>query len=138
MNQVLRQPQGLNMSALAEIQKLGNTDKHKVSQVAANLFKNATEEQKAHARNQIRQILNPAQLQDLQAQGRDPATYFFQQQAFFHLKANAARSQQQQQQQQHQPPVQQQGFPGPGGQQQPTPNPQAAMMQQQRSQQNPQ
>ncbi|CEJ81995.1 hypothetical protein VHEMI02089 [[Torrubiella] hemipterigena] len=122
------QPMGQGIPT--DMSKLGPADKSKLMEYAAKLMSEATEQQKNNARLQLRQRLRPQQLAELQAQGKDPLLWFYQNQAFQQLRQG--RLQQQQQQQQQQPPQSQQQQQQ---QQQNSNQAQAAMMQHQQSQQ---
>jgi hypothetical protein len=89
-----------------EMNRLSQTDRNKVVELAAKMMGQATEQQKANARLQIQQRLAPQQLAEFQANGRDPLVWFYQTQAFQTLKANSMGRLQQQQQHQQQPPQQ--------------------------------
>ncbi|KAH7252415.1 hypothetical protein BKA59DRAFT_160333 [Fusarium tricinctum] len=104
-----------------EMARLSPQDRVKVAELATKMYSTASEQQKQSTRMQLAQRVPPAQMAELQAQGKDPLMWFYQNQAFGVLRANMTRIQQQQQQQ--------------GGMPQAANNNQAPLMQQQASQQ---
>lgn len=109
----MRQPGGGNNPPV-DLASLSPQDKQKVAEFANKLAATTPDAQKANMRVLLQGKLTPQQAHEFRTQNRDPLMWYFQQQAFMHLKNQAQMMRQQQQ-----------GMP---------PNPQAAMMQQQSQQ----
>jgi hypothetical protein len=107
------------------ISRLAPGDRAKVTELANKMMLQASDEQKQVAMNTVRAKLTPQQLQEMQANNKDPMLMYYQQQALNLLRSKSMR--------QAQGPNQAQGQPQNQNQNQN--QAQAAAMQQQHSQQ---
>ncbi|KAH7329369.1 hypothetical protein B0I35DRAFT_404605 [Stachybotrys elegans] len=100
-----------------DMSRLTNADKQKVAEIASKMMASSSEDAKNAIRQQLSARLTPQQINEMNAQGKDILTWYFQQQALLALRNGTVRLQPQ------------------AGQQNQNPA-QATMMQQQQSQQN--
>ncbi|KAI6750419.1 hypothetical protein HG530_014700 [Fusarium avenaceum] len=82
-----------------DMARLSSEDKAKVTELATKMYSTASEQQKQTTYMQLTQRVPPAQIAELQAQGKDLLMWFYQHQAFGVLRANMIKIQKQQQQQ---------------------------------------
>lgn len=121
-HQMANMANGMPRQAQGNMAQLNPNDRARILELANKLMMQASDESKQNASIFVRSRMTPQQLQEFQASGRDPAVFYYQQQA-----ANVLRTRQRQLQQQQGQQGQPQGQTQVQGQ--------APPMQQQHSQQ---